>query len=1024
MLTKTGHSLTHHARVEAECTTDGNIEYWACSECGKNYSDANGTTEVASIVLSRTGHSLTHHARIEAECTTDGNIEYWSCSECEENFSDENGENAANSILIPAGHDASGNSCTRCGQTLFEGMVFTLNNGEYSLTGYTGNATDIIIPATYEGVYVTAIDWQAFSNCTTVKSIYISASVKNVHEQAFDGCVLLESIVVAENNGNYSSVDGNLYNKDKTVLIRYAVGKADTSFDIPSTVVTIGRNSFANASKLKSINIPSSVSAIEEWAFMRCTAFEQIVIPVGVTTINNYTFSSCASLKSVTIPNSVTRIKFAAFSDCTSLDEITIPSSVTELGNFAFSGCSSIESIIIPESVTSLGEGAFHNCTHLTNITIKSTVTSLGAGVFAGCASLENIDVDANNSVYKSIDGNVYTIDGRVLIQYAVGKPDSAFLIPATVTSIGDKAFCGSTYLESISIPEGVKSIGAYAFAGCSALETVTFSSSVSSIGGFAFNSCTALETVKIPATVTQIDGWAFANCHNLTIYCEADSLPLTWESDWNVSNRPVYWGACIHTKVYYQSVAATCTTDGNIEYWACSECGNNYSDANGVNVLNSVVVPASHDLTHYDRVESTCTTDGTIEYWSCSECFENFADDGGKNKVTDLVIPAGHDASGDSCTRCGQTLFEGMVFTLNNGEYSVTDYTGDGTDIVIPATYEGVYVTEIGSGAFDFCDSIKSVTMPSSIKYIGSSTFSYCAHLETVSIPESVVTILNSFDNCTSLISISVDENNAYYKSIDGNLYTKDTTVLKQYALAKNDAEFIIPDGVTSISQRAFMGARFIESVVIPSSVVAIRAEAFYKCTSLKSVTFEENSRCAEIGISAFCNCSSMESINIPSSVISIEESAFYYCSSLASISVDADNIAYKDIDGNLYTKDGTTLIQYAPGKTDSSFVISDTVTSLGAFAFYDCSSLTSVTIGNGITALPDWSFFGCTSLTNITIGNGVTSIGSYTFYRCDSLTSINYRGTESEWNDIIKGDNWDYETGSYTITFDYTGE
>ena len=139
--------------------------------------------------------------------------------------------------------------------------------------------------------------------------------------------------------------------------------------------------------------------------------------------------------------------------------------------------------------------------------------------------------------------------------------------------------------------------------------------------------------------------------------------------------------------------------------------------------------------------------------------------------------------------------------------------------------------------------------------------------------------------------------------------------------------------------------------------------------------------------------------SVIIPDSVTSIGDYAFSGCSSLTSITVDKNNTAYKDIDGNLYTKDGKTLLQYAIGKTDVHFTIPNNVSDIGDFAFYECPTLTSVTI-------PD----------------SVTSIGDYAFMNCSSLKNINYRGTKKQWNAIPKVYFWDYNTGYYTITYNYT--
>ena len=344
-----------------------------------------------------------------------------------------------------------------------------------TITGYTGNAITLNIPAQIQGLPVTAIGKEAFYYCMSLTSITIPSSVTSIGDWAFSGCMSLISITIPSSITSISD-----YAFDSCISL--------TSVTIPSSVTSIGNQVFHYCGSLTSITIPSSVTSIGRSSFSFCDSLTNITVDSrnpAYASIDGVLFDKSIRAiiaypagkiaRTYTIPSSVTSIGNDAFAGCRSLASITIPSSVTSIGDYAFSYCDSLTSITIPSSVTSIGSHAFARCSSLTSITIPSSVTSIVDYAFSYCSNLSNITVDNRNSAYASIDGVLFDKSIRTIIAYPAGKTARTYTIPSSVTSIGDRAFEFSN-LTSLTIPSSVTSIGFRAFNGCSSLTSVTLS--------------------------------------------------------------------------------------------------------------------------------------------------------------------------------------------------------------------------------------------------------------------------------------------------------------------------------------------------------------------------------------------------------------------------------------------------------------------------------------------------------------------------------------------------------------------
>lgn len=201
------------------------------------------------------------------------------------------------------------------------------------------NLTSITIPAS-----VTKIGDYAFENCKSLTSLTIPASVTNIGEDIFSGCSTLARIEVDSENQNYTSLDGVLFSKDLTKIIRYPEGRSG-DYTIPSNVTIIGNFAFKGCAGLTNVIIPNGVTSIGELAFSRCKNLSVVTIPDSVNNIGFYAFSNCKALSSVTLPDGLMSIKGSTFNECSNLTSIKIPNSVTQIGWAAFSGCSNLTDV-------------------------------------------------------------------------------------------------------------------------------------------------------------------------------------------------------------------------------------------------------------------------------------------------------------------------------------------------------------------------------------------------------------------------------------------------------------------------------------------------------------------------------------------------------------------------------------------------------------------------------------------------------------------------------------------------------
>ena len=239
---------------------------------------------------------------------------------------------------------------------------------------------DISIPSGLE-----RIGAGAFILCYSLDSVHIPESVTEIGPEAFTTCSLLREFEVAQGNAFYTSQDGVLFNKDKTVLIRYPEAKADQTYCIPESVIIVEASAFSGNQFLSAVTIPDGVTTLGASAFHGDDALTSIVLPESVTDLGAYAFFGCRALTSVTISNGIAALEVSTFGRCTSLTGIRLPNHLQSIGERTFDGCRALKHVTVPNTVKSIGDFAFENCDALTSIVIPQSVTDLGHEIFFYC---------------------------------------------------------------------------------------------------------------------------------------------------------------------------------------------------------------------------------------------------------------------------------------------------------------------------------------------------------------------------------------------------------------------------------------------------------------------------------------------------------------------------------------------------------------------------------------------------------------------------------------------------------------
>ena len=874
-------------------------------------------------------------------------------------------------------------------------------DGTFSVS-YVGNESEVFVPGEYCGAPVTEIREYAFQNNRNITKIVLPETITSIGRYAFSSCDNLKTIDFSActllNNIGMAAFD--------------ACGALETAdFSACTALEKIADCAFQGCCSLKTVILPEGLKTIGSAAFYN-TVITEITIPASVTEIGEMLFSKCGALKTVSV--AVENEKYYADGNCI----------IESASKKVVSGCAAS---VLPSDIEVIGKRAFNEVTTLKTISFPATLKRIEAQAFYSCSALTTVDLSACNSL----------------------------------SFIGKEAFNGCSALTTVILPEGLKRIDSAAFAQCNNLNEINIPSTVISFGAdeldaFVISSYSNNITVIIDSLNTDFvvnNILPRIECKYVLVWEEVYAAAVQYTTD----NPYFGWDySPIFEVLLNFSLERAFSWDLSEEYAVATEY---------LSIANEIELPvyynekpirfAANALSGAAVNKITITSEEQADVVALALSIES-AGFVGTICVWDSVFGSVDEAitSTDiTVIRIDDSDFTFELDTETN-TYVITAYNSKNgnKNVFVPSTHLGKPVskivknafawnnnivslsfstksvlTEIGENAFDCCQKLESVNLPTSIvtigvrafcgcdklsninfgscsnlTTIGMAAFGRCYALESVSLPSSVTTIgQDAFQDCTSLNSVTMagGGNDVYDNPEGSNLIIQKSN--DSFVVCGN--EIVIPNSYNAIAEEAFKDVKIITKVTIPSSVQSIGNSAFEGCINLETVIFAAESSLNSIGEKAFYGCSKLKNIVIPAGVTTIGNKAFYGVVSFEfenggneSYSCERGTNIILGSEGNIVAAGQEiiipSLMEIVPASAFYDYdclnkvTIPATVTKIGVSAFYDCGSLETVVFEEGslLNEIAGWAFFGCSKLTQIGLPQMLVTIGESAFEGC----------------------------------------
>ena len=909
---------------------------------------------------------------------------------------------------------------------IFEGGEDALSKvtiGEFAFYG-----SDIETLTFGEKSKVSEIGANAFANCADLETVTIPATMESIGDNAFSesgltsivltgdaskkitltlgsalfyGCELDELNLPANASiaadflsgatvGNVTVADGNdfIASEGNGLYLKASDGSLETFLlYIPSTENPETEFMFAyyddegNVEKDEEGNVKViNVRNIAASAFAGNDTLEKVVIPSSVITIGDEAFSGSMiyTVEFTAGGSEKLDIGYKAFYgiyddwDEVGLGAIKLPDRPITIGEYAFANNGAVQEISLG-GTTYIGDYAFSNTGYTgysgtrVSLVIPKTVETIGNYAFEG-----------------SYDGRIY---GATFEELEDGETYA-------LKTIGAFAFSGS-YITSFNVPATVESLGTRAFYDCENLESLTFEEGTAPLeygtpydnySGLVFEVSYSLGTVHLPGRLTVLHNDAFYSG-----YTSYSAFTVTFGDQYAEGNftesrlTTIGENAFRGSKVTTLTIPSSVTSIGANAFYGTSLETITFEDG------------GTDPLTIGDYAFNECSSLESVVFPSnLSELGINVFQDGGYHAASSLASIEVAEGCKAFASKDGALYSGGFAELLfcppaKTGKITIADETLRIADQAFAAAKveevafgENSKLTEIGDQAFLACSNLTSVVLPNSVTTIGNDIFLRCNNLESVTLPASLATFTASMLGCDSLQNIYIGDGSTTYKSVDGVLFSADLKTLVYYLPTRADESYEIPAGTEQIAAGAFSGNAYLKNVTIPASVKLLNANAFSNCTKLTGVNFADGStEPLVIGKYAFSGCTSLASIALPSRTSAIEDYAFNGATSLSNVTFAKANEVSKltSIGTSAFFKTALTRV-----------TIPESVRTLGDTVYGNCYSLVTATLPEGLISAGNSIFSGCSALDTVNLPASLQTIGTGMFANCSALKHINF--------------------------------